>query len=224
MEATIYSKDGKKDGSISLPESVFGLKWNADLVHQVVVGMQANARVNVAHTKNRGEVSGGGKKPWKQKGTGRARHGSSRSPIWKGGGITHGPRNDKVFSKTIPAKMRAKALLIALSKKFNDGEILFVKDFGLTGPKAKDAKTALSTLAKIDGFDMLSTRRKNSALIAVPGSDKAVKLSFRNFGNVEVEEVRNLNPVDVLTHKYLVVTNPEEAIKLFESKAVAKKK
>lgn len=224
MEATIYSKDGKKDGSISLPESVFGLKWNADLVHQVVVGMQANARTNVAHTKNRGEVSGGGKKPWKQKGTGRARHGSSRSPIWKGGGITHGPRNEKVFAKTIPAKMRAKALLIALSKKFNDGEILFIKDFGLSGPKAKDAKTALSTLAKIDGFAMLSTRRKNSALIAIPGSDKTVKLSFRNFGNVEVEEVRNLNPVDVLTHKYLVVTNPEEAIKLFASKAPAKKK
>src|ERR1700722_10641927 len=117
MEAPIYNSQGKKAGSIELPESVFGVAWNDSLMHQVVTSMQDNARTNVAHTKDRGDVRGGGKKPWRQKGTGRARHGSIRSPIWRGGGVTHGPRNEKDFSRTIPKKMRAKALYIALSRK-----------------------------------------------------------------------------------------------------------
>ena len=99
MEAILYNNKGEKAGKVEVPESIFGLQWNADLVHQVIVGMQANARQPVAHTKTRGEVRGGGKKPWQQKGTGRARHGSSRSPIWKGGGVTHGPRKDKIYAE-----------------------------------------------------------------------------------------------------------------------------
>ena len=94
-EAPVFAMDGSAKGTIALPPELFAVAWNGDLVHQVVVGMQANARPITAHTKFRGEVSGGGKKPWKQKGTGRARHGSSRSPIWKGGGVTHGPRDRK---------------------------------------------------------------------------------------------------------------------------------
>src|SRR5574343_1502152 len=117
METQIYNQKGKSVGKFDLPESVFGLPWNADLVHQVVTAMQANARTPVAHSRTRGEVSGGGKKPWRQKGTGRARHGSSRSPIWKGGGITHGPRNDRIFEREIPKKMRRKALFMVLSEK-----------------------------------------------------------------------------------------------------------
>src|SRR5690242_1243633 len=97
METKIYNHKGVETGKIQLPEDVFGVKWNADLVHQVVVSMESSARTAVAHVKNRGEVSGGGKKPWQQKGTGRARHGSIRSPIWVGGGVTHGPRKDKNF-------------------------------------------------------------------------------------------------------------------------------
>ncbi|RTK95909.1 MAG: 50S ribosomal protein L4, partial [Neisseriaceae bacterium] len=98
LEATIFTATGATAGTVALPASLFGAAWNADLVHQVVVGMEANARPTTAHTKFRGEVSGGGKKPWKQKGTGRARHGSTRSPIWVGGGTTHGPRAEKDYS------------------------------------------------------------------------------------------------------------------------------
>src|SRR5437870_3990089 len=109
MESTIYTSEGKKKGVITLPDNVFGVAWNDALMHQVVTSMEANARTPVAHVKTRGEVRGGGKKPWQQKGTGRARHGSIRSPIWKGGGVTHGPLKEKNYSRAIPKKMRAKA-------------------------------------------------------------------------------------------------------------------
>src|SRR5574343_986959 len=127
METQVYNQKGKAVGSVKLPESVFGLPWNADLVHQVVTAMQANARTPVAHSRTRGEVSGGGKKPWRQKGTGRARHGSSRSPIWKGGGITHGPRTERIFDREIPKKMRRKALIMVLSQKVRN-KMLVVLD------------------------------------------------------------------------------------------------
>ena len=106
METTIYSKDGKQKGKINLPEDIFGLKWNADLVHEVITSLGMAKRSPIAHTKNRGEVSGGGKKPWQQKGTGRARHGSIRSPIWVGGGVAHGPRNEKNFMRKVNKKVK----------------------------------------------------------------------------------------------------------------------
>src|SRR6185437_9448180 len=126
METKIYNIEGKETGKMTLPENIFGLPWNADLMHQVVVSMRSNARHSIAHTKDRGEVRGGGKKPWQQKGTGRARHGSSRSPIWKGGGVSHGPRKEKLYAKVLPKGMRRKALLVALSRKYKDGEIIFL--------------------------------------------------------------------------------------------------
>ena len=126
MQANIYNQKGKDAGSIALPERVFAAKWRADLVHQVVEGMRSNKRAGTADTKGRGEVRGGGRKPWKQKGTGRARHGSSRSPIWVGGGVTHGPLAEKNYKRKISKKMRAQALFSVLSKKMKDGEIIFV--------------------------------------------------------------------------------------------------
>jgi large subunit ribosomal protein L4 len=222
METTVYNSEGKETGKIKLPKEVFGLPWNADLVHQVAVSMQSNAREPIAHTKNRGEVSGGGIKPWRQKGTGRARHGSSRSPIWVGGGITHGPRNDKNFEKKINKKMKTKAFFTILSKKFKDGEVLFVEKFALQEPKAKLAKGMLTSMSKIEGFKAISTR-KNAAYITVSEKTENVEKSFRNFNNVEVDEVRNVNPLDLLTYKYLVISNPQESIKVLQKKLESKK-
>src|SRR3989344_5293646 len=117
MEAKIYDNQGKESGTLVLPEKVFGFPRNEELVRQVYLSEKANARKVLAHTKDRSEVSGGGKKPWQQKGTGRARHGSSRSPIWVGGVISHGPLAEKNYKRKISKKMRAQALFSVLSKK-----------------------------------------------------------------------------------------------------------
>ncbi len=216
MEATIYSQEGKPTGKISLPKSVFAAGWNADLVHEVVRLMNSNSRTNVAHTKTRGEVRGGGKKPWKQKGTGRARHGSTRSPIWVGGGVAHGPRNDKNFSRKINKKVKTKALYSILSKKFKDGEILFVDSLKFEKPKTKEAKSILSNLSKVKGYETLSTKKFNTAIIALEKKSDLVQKSFNNFGNISVEEFRNINPVSILNHKYIIISNPEESLKTFK--------
>lgn len=213
MEATLYNQSGKSTGKITLSESVFGVPWNADLVHEVVRLMNSNSRSAIANTKTRGEVRGGGKKPWKQKGTGRARHGSRRSPIWVGGGIAHGPRADKNFSRKINRKARIKALNTILSRKFKDGEILFLDSVNIAAPKSKDAKTILASLATVKGFERIATKKTNAALIAIDTHSDAIKKSFRNFGNVSVEEFRNINPVSVLNHTYLVISNPGAVFK-----------
>ncbi len=220
METKLYNKEGKEVGKVQVPESIFGLPWNADLVHQVVTTIQGNARMGNAHTKDRGEVRGGGKKPWKQKGTGRARHGSSRSPIWRGGGVTHGPRNEKDYSRKVNQKMRQKALLVALSRKFHDGEVLFVDSLEMAAPKTAEAKKVVTALAK--NFSAL-TKKQNAALFTIPTKHEATQRSFSNFGNVSVDEVRNLNPLTVLGSKYLIITAPEQSFEVLGKKQVVKK-
>ena len=214
LEATIWSASGASAGTIALPAELFGAKWNSDLVHQVVVGMQANARPTVANTKFRGEVRGGGKKPWKQKGTGRARHGSRRSPIWVGGGVTHGPRAERNYSVKINRKMRAAALASVLSRKWKDGEVHFVEAFNFATPKTKDAKAALGAIAKGADKATLATRRTNTAVIAFPARDLVSAKSFRNIPGFISEEVRNLNPVDIMNKKYLVIADPKAALQV----------
>jgi large subunit ribosomal protein L4 len=218
MEAKIYSQDGKETGTLSLPESIFDVQWNADLVHQVVTSMLSNARTPIAHTKTRGEVRGGGKKPWRQKGTGRARHGSTRSPIWVGGGVAHGPRNDKDYSRKVNKKMKAKALYTILSRKYKDGEVLFVDALKFKAPKTKDALSTLKNLSRVKGFDMLVSKRKNSAYIAVQDRESNLLKSFKNFGNIEVNQVANINPVDILNYKYLIITDPEASFSFLAGK------
>ncbi|MFA5997840.1 MAG: 50S ribosomal protein L4 [Candidatus Paceibacterota bacterium] len=222
VEAAIFSMAGEKVGSISLPESIFGAPWRSDLVHQVTTAMQANLRQNRAHTKDRAEVSGGGKKPWKQKGTGQARHSSTRSPIWRHGGITFGPRSERDYSEKINKKMRIGALLSVLSRKAKEGEIIFVDEFTFGAPSTAEAKSALAKLAKGSGAEQLVTKKKNAALLALATYNVSAIKSFHNFGNVMTEEMRSLNPVDVLSHKYLIIEKPEAAFKALIARAKSK--
>ena len=211
LEMPIFSMNGEKVGSTTLPESIFAMPWRNDLVHQVTTAMQANARQNRAHTKDRSEVSGGGKKPWAQKGTGQARHSSTRSPIWRHGGITFGPRNDRDYSEKVNKKMRIGALLSVLSRKAKDGEIILVDSLTFTEPKTKVAKMALTKLAAAAGAATLASKKKNAAIFALASYDANTIKSFSNFGSVMTEEVRNLNPLEVMTNKYLIIEKPEEA-------------
>lgn len=218
LEATIFTMDGKENGTITLPADIFEAKWNADLVHQVVIGMQANARQSTAHTKFRGEVAGGGKKPWKQKGTGRARHGSTRSPIWKGGGVTHGPRTEKDYSVKINKKMRLAALRVVLARKWKDGEVIFVDTMSFAAPSTKMAKGAINAIAKASGRETLATKRKNAAVVAFASKDTMAEKSLSNIGSLMTEEVRNLNPMDLLNKKYLVISSPKESLEVLANR------
>lgn len=213
MEAILLNQKGKETGKVKLPSDIFGLSWNADLVHQVVTSMESSARLGNAHVKGRGDVRGGGKKPWQQKGTGRARHGSIRSPLWRGGGTTHGPSTDKNYERKVNRKMKAKALYTLLSRKFKDNEIIFVDSLTLPSIKTKLAKEVMDTL-----FEGASKKIKNAILLTLPKKDASVEKSFRNFNNVEVMESRNLNPVALTTYKYIAIVNPDESLKTFTGK------
>ena len=212
MDAIIYSIDGKKSGTVSLPENVFGVRWNADLVKQVADSLLSSRRKPVAHTKDRSEVRGGGKKPWQQKGTGRARHGSIRSPIWIGGGVTGGPRNEKNFERKVSQKMRVKALYTILSQKLRDNEVLFVDSVALTQPKTKEAVKRLQSLSNIRGFENIFSKKNNAAIIAFSSKNKKTERAFDNLGNIETLEARNLDPISLLEYKYLVIENPQKAL------------
>lgn len=209
MESPVYSISGKKSGTVSLPENIFGLRWNADLVKQVVDSLLSSKRKPVAHTKDRSEVRGGGRKPWRQKGTGRARHGSIRSPIWIGGGVTGGPRNEKNFERKVSKKMKTKALYTILSRKLRDNEVLFIDSITLTEPKTREAVKTLRSLSSIKGFGDVFSKRKNATVVALSGKNRELERAFNNLGNIEVVEVRNLNPLLLLEYKYLIIESPK---------------
>lgn len=222
LEASVYSQAGKETGKIALPESVFGAAWNADLVHEVVTAIRSNARKGTAHTKGRGEVRGGGRKPWRQKGTGRARHGSRRSPIWTGGGVAHGPRTEKIYTKKLNRNARARALASVLSRKFEEGEVLFVDALTFGAPKARDAKKVLAAFSGVKGKESISSKKTNAALIVLPARDENTEKSFRNFGQVSVLQVKDVNPVELLTYKYVVVAKPDEALSVLKHRTELK--
>jgi large subunit ribosomal protein L4 len=204
MKTDLYNQKGEITGSVNLPKEIFEVKFNADLVHQVMVSMSSNKRQNSAHTKNRGEVRGSGIKPWRQKGTGRARHGSRRSPIWKGGGITFGPRNEKKYEKTIPVKMRRKALFMLLSEKAKASQLIILDKIELEKGKTKEMANSLKKLPC----------KEQSTLIALPNHDKKIFLAARNIKKTSIEDARNLNVLELLNHKYLLM--PKETIKTIE--------
>ncbi len=218
MESKVYNQSGKEVGEVTLPEEIFGVPWNGDVVHQVYTSMMLNRRQPIAHAKTRGEVSGGGKKPWKQKGTGRARHGSTRSPLWVGGGVTHGPRNDKIFSRKVNKQMKRKALAMILSKKYKEGEVLFIDSLTLPTPKTKEAKRVLENLSSIKGFERLAGKKQNAAYITLPQKTVELKRGFSNFSNITLDEFRNLNPVNALQYTYLIVSNLEAILKSVRTK------
>tara|TARA_Y100000310_G_scaffold337301_1_gene424039 strand:- start:5088 stop:5732 length:645 start_codon:yes stop_codon:yes gene_type:complete len=210
MKIQLYNLKAVKTGFTDLPSEIFGFKreeLNHDLMHQAVVAQMANARQVIAHTKLRPEKRGGGRKPWRQKGTGRARHGSIRSPIWKGGGVTFGPRKNKNFSKKLNKKMKRKALFMAISSKVLDNELIMVDKMQIT-----DSKTKLMTKALNNLLDTKS--EKISSLIVLPGKNENIVRACMNIPKVQVIRADSLNIRDVLKYKYLIM--PEKAIKVIK--------
>ncbi|HEY4486620.1 MAG TPA: 50S ribosomal protein L4 [Candidatus Paceibacterota bacterium] len=218
MKVTVYNQKGKEVDTVDAPENVFGLPWNGDLVHQIMVALQASLRTPIAHTKDRSEVSGGGKKPWRQKGTGRARHGSRRSPLWRHGGATFGPRNERTYKQKINKKMGMKALFVVLSKKMKQGEIAFIDGLDVGSGKTRDAKVVLENMQAIPGFTSYMKKKKNGVGIFLARPDKTLSRSFKNFGNVDVAELRNINVLDALKYKRVVFTDPKATISFLEKK------
>ena len=205
MKIDIYNQQGEKIEDLKLDEKFFGLPWNDDLVHQVVVSMQANMRTPVAHAKDRGEVRGGGKKPWRQKGTGRARHGSIRSPIWIGGGVTHGPTKEKNYKKKINKKMKRKAFLTVLSQKLRESEVLFLDKLSILEIKTKKAQELIKRLQKIKEFANLGSKN-GRVLIYLNQPKEETILSLCNLPYVKISETKNTNVLDLLSNKFIILT------------------
>lgn len=196
MKISVYNQKGENDSEIDIAEDVFGVDWNPDLVHQVFVAQRANSRQKAAHAKGRSEVRGGGRKPWRQKGTGRARHGSIRSPIWVGGGVTFGPNKSRKLAKDINKKMKIKALFSLLSKKHEEEELLVVDSFNFDDYKTKTARKFL---------DNIFEDEKRNVLLVATDDNKDIKKAIRNIDNVDAISAKSLNVSDILSYKYLVV-------------------
>lgn len=203
MFVNIYDKNGKEieKGQFQLPEKIFNIKWNPDLVWQVAVSMMSNQRKVIAHAKTREEVRGGGKKPWRQKGTGRARAGSIRSPLWKGGGVTFGPTKERNFKKKINKKMKRGALLSVISKKNKDSEIKVIDNLNIDSFKTKEAAAIINKLFP----------ERKSLLVISEKNNSNLKKAIRNIKKVKYLPVNMLNVLDLLNHKYMLIE--KEAIK-----------
>lgn len=219
MKVQIYNQEGKAKGEVELNDSIWNYAWNGDLVHQVINSQMSNQRANTAHTKDRSEVKGGGKKPWAQKGTGRARHGSSNSPIWTGGGVTHGPRNERNYKETIPRVMKNRALFALLSQKLRDGKILFIDDIDINTAKTKDANNFMIGLQTVNGFKTINWKKHNNALIFSAENKKNNIQAFKNLPNVRIENMDQMNPLTIANTRYIVVTNPEKVTEYLSAKA-----
>ncbi len=188
MKLAVYDKTNKQVGDVEVSDAIFGRAWNPDLIHQIVVAMAANRRKPTAHTKQRDEVSGGGRKPWRQKGTGKARHGSTRSPLWKGGGATFGPRNDRDYSQKINKKMIRAGVHVALSKKIADGEFKVIDSLAIKEPRTRELKWVL----------------KSTLLIPAVGNKDIFRASA-NIQKVKALDAQSLNVEDLLKFKNILI-------------------
>lgn len=218
MKVKVYNQDGKENNEIEINDSIFGLKYNPDLVAQVIKIQEANRRSGIANTKDRSEVSGTNQKPWRQKGTGRARHGSNKSPLWRHGGITHGPSNLKNYKKVLPKGIRNAALFNILSQKLKDNQIIFVDDIKLNDPKTKEASQIIDNLSTVSNFENLNFKKKNNVYLTFPKLAENEKRAFRNLSYILAHNLEDINPLDLAKVRYMIITNPVETIKYLESK------
>ncbi len=216
MEAAVYNQKGEKSKAFELPADIFEVEMNSDLVYQVAVIQMANRRQGTAHTKDRGEVSGGGKKPWRQKGTGRSRHGSIRSPIWRHGGVSFGPRKGKVYGGKINKKMRRKALAMVLSSKAAQNTLILLDDLKIDNSKTKEMAKILTAVKKAN-----ANLEKGKILIALPEFEKTLILAGRNIPNLATIEAAKLNVLDLLNAKCLLM--PIESVEVIERTIAAGK-
>ncbi len=192
MKTTLYNQKAEKVGEIDLSDKVFGVKASVHLLAEAVRVQQSNARKGLAHTKTRGEVSGGGKKPWKQKGTGRARAGSTRGPIWRHGGVALGPRSNRNWELKINKKAKTKALFMSLSEKLKDGKLIVIDQVSLEAPKTKEFVKVVSAFKKnLEGFG-------KKQLFLIPTKDESLFRASRNLKDFTPNLANSLNVVDVL--------------------------
>lgn len=191
----VYNVTGQVVGEQSLPDRLFSVKVKPALVHQVVVATQANSRAVLAHTKTKGEVRGGGRKPWKQKGTGRARQGSIRNPQWRGGGVVFGPRSNRNFSQKVNKRMKQSALAMVLSDKVAHDKIIVVDHFTVSGGKTKQLKAVLNNLPCA----------KQGSLLALAQLDSNLIRAAHNIAQLGYCAADSLNVVDLLKYEYIVL-------------------
>jgi large subunit ribosomal protein L4 len=196
IKVKLYDFAGKELGEEKLNADFFGVAVNPDVVQEVSVAQMANSRQVLAHTKGRAEVRGGGKKPWKQKGTGRARHGSTRSPIWIGGGITFGPTKERNFSKRVNKKVKKAAMAMVLSDKVANEGLVLVESYNLPEAKTKELKLALNKLPN----------KGQSTLIVTKDAEENIVRASRNLPKVEAINYGSLNIVDLMKYKYVLVS------------------
>ncbi|MBU1151385.1 50S ribosomal protein L4 [Patescibacteria group bacterium] len=194
MKVDLYSQKGEKSGQLELPKEISELPFNKDLVHQALVRQLANKRVAIAHTKTRGEVSGGGRKPFRQKGTGNARQGTIRAPHMKGGGVVFGPRNNRNFEKDMPRKQRRLALLSAFSEKVRSNEVMGLEDYKAEKPKSKDLVELLNKLPI-----------EKTVLLVIAEKDTAIQKSSANLPNTKTILANYLNIHDLQKYKTVII-------------------
>ena len=200
MKQSVIDLKGKVVKEVELPEKVFGVKWNPELVRQVLLSQLANRRHPWAHAKGRGEVRGGGRKPWRQKGTGRARHGSIRSPIWIGGGKAHGPSKERNYSQKVNKKMNRLAILCVLSKKFKEAGVKVVDQFKFDPAKTKTVATNLRVILDLNKND----KKFDTLLITQPENKEPIRLT-RNLTKTKTLSADSLNVYDLLNHKNILI-------------------
>lgn len=204
QKVKVYNMKGEVTGEENLDPDIFGVETKVGLIHQAVLAQMANRRQILAHTKNRGEVRGGGIKPWRQKGTGRARQGSIRSPLWVGGGVVFGPTKNRNFKQKINKKMRRKALLMCLSDRARDEKIVIIDKLEMDSFKTKKFLEVLNTLPN----------KEKKTLLVLVGNDKKIVKSAANLPYVKTIEARGLNTADVLNYDYLMI--PVESLRAME--------